>query len=366
MARTYIEVSGLGEAFLPGKFAEACWENPIRRFAAEEGSRNQAMKFLKRGGAVVLTGAWPAIVSLHQEILKHEEELLPAASGKKERILAVSQPPAARAYHAGLDAHRGRFHRGRTGRFPGEESLPDGVPTLLPVHEAEQLLQIPDDECPVRAIGASVVAHPDVLVPQSQETIDLMCQAIASCEPGLPGIAEGPGDRLRLGGLVHRGLADCSRHKSPSITATDILREAVATTRLNWRRLAAIGKAGPEEALTTRSGNLFEPVRGQVFDLIIFNAPWVVAPAHNRAELALNDERQSTIRAFVESSPEPSRAGGARHRRLCRQRRPQGNRAARRLLRRRGPGVQHLYKDRIHTRRAKRQWQSIYAYVLGM
>jgi len=155
------------------------------------------------------------------------------------------------------------------------------------------------------------------------------------------------------------------RDKSPRITATDILREAVATTRLNWRRLAAIGKAGPEEVLTTRAGNLFEPIRGELFDLIIFNAPWVVAPARNRAELALNDERQETIRAFVQSCPEHLTPGG---RAIVGYAANAGPKAITRLesffLDARF-AIERVHKDRIHTRRAKRQWQSVYAYVLG-
>jgi len=154
-------------------------------------------------------------------------------------------------------------------------------------------------------------------------------------------------------------------HKSPRITATDILPEAVATTRLNWRRLAAIGNAGPEHVLTTHSGSLFEPVQGRLFDLVIFNAPWVVAPARNRAELALNDERQATIEAFIDSSPGYLSRGG---RVIIGYAANAGPKAMLRLesfISAAGLVIEHIHKDRIHTRRAKRQWESVYAYVLG-
>ncbi|HEY8348328.1 MAG TPA: hypothetical protein VIM13_00640 [Clostridia bacterium] len=44
------------------------------------------------------------------------------------------------------------------------------------------------------------------------------------------------------------------------------------------------------------AGDLFSPVSDAKYDLIIFNAPWVKAPAKNRAELALSDKRHETIR----------------------------------------------------------------------
>ena len=85
IASKHVEVSGLGAAFLPGRFADACSDGPIRRFAAEGGNRNQAMRFLKKGGTLVITGAWPALCALHQEIMKREDELVPAAADRKER-----------------------------------------------------------------------------------------------------------------------------------------------------------------------------------------------------------------------------------------------------------------------------------------
>jgi len=365
MASRYVEVSRLGTAFLPDKFADAWSGDPMRRVAAEGSNRNQVMRFLKRGGTLVITGAWPGICSLCQEILKREDELLPDASDKRQRTL-LSRNLRQRVLTT-LDCvplGESAFDAGLLAGLLGEESLPDDVPTLLPVQEAERLLEIPHNECPVRAIGASVVTHPDVLAPQSQETIDLVCEAIKSCEPDLPDLPE----VLDLGcgsGVLSIAAWQLLAHKSPRITATDILPEAVATTRLNWRRLAPLGKSGPEDLLTTHSGNLFDPVRGQRFHLVIFNAPWVVARARNRAELALNDERQATIKAFIESSREHLTRGG---RVIVGYAANAGPKAIERLegfFLDAGLAIQHVHKDRIHTRRAKRQWQNVYAYVLG-
>ena len=132
------------------------------------------------------------------------------------------------------------------------------------------------------------------------------------------------------------------------------------------RKLSAIGKAGPESALTTRVGSLFDPVPGERFDLIIFNAPWVVAPARTRLELAANDEDQSTIRGFVMGSPAHLSPGG---RVIVGYADNSGPKAMTRLeesFAAAGLVIEQVYKNRIHTHRAKRQWQSVFAYVLAV
>ncbi|MFF9817364.1 HemK2/MTQ2 family protein methyltransferase [Streptomyces sp. NPDC014006] len=58
------------------------------------------------------------------------------------------------------------------------------------------------------------------------------------------------------------------------VTAVDVSRRAVWSARLNaWR-------SGLR--LRIRRGNLFEPVRGQSFDLIVANPPYVPAPDGHR------------------------------------------------------------------------------------
>jgi hypothetical protein len=55
-----------------------------------------------------------------------------------------------------------------------------------------------------------------------------------------------------------------------SVVATDVNQRALAMTRLN----AALN----EVSLDVRAGSLFEPVRGEEFDLLVTNPPFVVSP----------------------------------------------------------------------------------------
>jgi release factor glutamine methyltransferase len=74
-------------------------------------------------------------------------------------------------------------------------------------------------------------------------------------------------------------LALAAARRGAEVTAVDVSWRAVWTTRLNaWRKRAAVRAV---------RGNLFDPVRGRSFDLILANPPYVPAPgtgsAHGRS-----------------------------------------------------------------------------------
>ena len=58
-------------------------------------------------------------------------------------------------------------------------------------------------------------------------------------------------------------------------------------------------------------GDLFAPFPSCQFDVIIFNAPWVVARVRNRAELAIHDEKQETVKRFFAQVPDFLKPNGA-------------------------------------------------------
>jgi len=243
--------------------------------------------------------------------------------------------------------------------FCGINKLP-AEPVLMPVSEATKLIDSLQQEHYVPGINSTLTVHPEVLVPRSKETIDLMLKAMASTKHMLPIEAR----ILDMGcGSGVLSIAAAIVYPQAQITATDILPEAVSTTMLNAQRLESQGIISGN-ITTTSGGDLFEPVRGQSYDLLIFNAPWVVAPAHNRAELALNDANQGTISRFLNDCTahmtENSRVivGYADN---------SGPKAIARLeelINNAGLEISQVFKDRIKTYRAKRSWQTIYAYVL--
>ncbi|WP_151484430.1 HemK2/MTQ2 family protein methyltransferase [Streptomyces albicerus] len=65
-------------------------------------------------------------------------------------------------------------------------------------------------------------------------------------------------------------LAICAARGGARVTAVDIAWRAVLTTRLNALR--------SRQRLTVRRGDLLTPVRGQCFDMVLSNPPYVPTP----------------------------------------------------------------------------------------
>ncbi|WP_308406654.1 HemK2/MTQ2 family protein methyltransferase [Streptomyces sp. AC555_RSS877] len=102
---------------------------------------------------------------------------------------------------------------------------------------------------------------PGVYAPQE----DTALLAGALSEEPLP-----PGAEVLDVGTGSGALALEAARRGTRVTAVDVSWRAVATARLNaWR-------AGVPVRI--RRGNLFGPVRGQSFDLILTNPPYVPAP----------------------------------------------------------------------------------------
>ncbi len=359
-----IQVSQLGTAYLPGKYAGMAAKGAVRCVSVAPGERSQAARFIKQGGTLVLVGEWGAVRNFARGLLSRERELVPNASDARERKL-LSRALSARVMTTTQCSPLTRiFQPCELAGFLGEDSLPEDVPTLVPVTDVERLLEIPANKFAVESAGVELVAHPDVLAPQSKETVGLLREALGSCEPDLPYepkvLDMGCGSGV-LSVLAWQVLAS----KSPFITAVDILPEAVATTRYNWRQLAEQGKVGPVESLTVVCGNLFEPLGSSEFDLIIFNAPWVNAPPRSRADVALMDEDQHLVIGFLNACPEHLTQFG---RVVLAYASNAGSDAVSRLEQIIGDvrlQILRVLKTRIHTRRAKRQWQNVYVYILG-
>ncbi|MET1034579.1 MAG: methyltransferase [Arthrobacter sp.] len=65
------------------------------------------------------------------------------------------------------------------------------------------------------------------------------------------------------------------------VVATDVSERALAFTRFNVllnHRALAVDPADPEARIQLRRGSLLEPVRGEFFDLVVSNPPFVITP----------------------------------------------------------------------------------------
>ncbi|MFF5189242.1 HemK2/MTQ2 family protein methyltransferase [Streptomyces sp. NPDC000345] len=92
-----------------------------------------------------------------------------------------------------------------------------------------------------------------------------------------------PGAHVLDVGTGSGALALAAARRGTRVTAVDVSRRAVYVARLNaWRERLPV---------RVRRGNLFDPVRGLSFDLILSNPPYVPAPAGDRVP-------QGTARAW--------------------------------------------------------------------
>ncbi|MFJ8106164.1 HemK2/MTQ2 family protein methyltransferase [Streptomyces sp. NPDC096132] len=113
--------------------------------------------------------------------------------------------------------------------------------------------------------GVQPLVPPGVYAPQ--EDTALLAGALSE-EPLTPG-----SDVLDLGTGTGALALEAAR-RGTRVTAVDVSWRAVWTARLNARR--------ERLPVRVRRGNLFDPVRGRSFDLILSNPPYVPAPGGDR------------------------------------------------------------------------------------
>ncbi len=356
-----VQVSQLGPACLPSKYASGMPTGPIRLFTPDKDALNQTRRFLRNGGSIVLHGDWPEVSRLAEQIASRAHDLIPRVNDARARKQAMRQL-SQRMLTTIDNLTKVKLLPEELAGLLGESEFPP-LPVLIPVDEASRLTANDEPVYHVPSLGVDLLTHPDVLTPRSGETIELMRSAIDLVATQIPMKIR----VLDMGcgtGVLTIATAMRLAEKQATITASDILPEALALTRLNVQRLHAQGQIPSCAIETSVGGDLFDPLWGQQFDLIIFNAPWVAAPAHNRAELALNDRSQSTIQRFLQDCPRHLLPGG---RVIVGYADNSGHKAIARLERfieAAGLSVIDVLRDRIKTYRSKRPWQTVYAYIL--
>ena len=113
------------------------------------------------------------------------------------------------------------------------------------------------------------------------------------------------------------------------------------------------------------SGDLFEAVpSGHRFNLVIFNAPWVVSRARNRAELAIHDEDQRVLRRFFDEVPQYLKSDGRILLGYADASGPKAIENLEKIISNAGFGVESRQTKRVATHRAKRKWEHVMVYGL--
>lgn len=392
-------IAGIGDVYVPTQFREIAAEDASwKLFTQSELEQfDRIFTHLRRGGVAIVSGAWDHVTDVMEYIER-----------KKDELVRPSREAGSRAKRSGkhrdkrqprMESDRGKFHSGGRTVNPAQEKVeslsrlmcwadssgtlqvnppPDlpyllewvgedqssseGRPFLIPLMRIQKLQKALAETYPIRALGISLHASDNVLPPHSQETVELFQRGLQSVKPRLSqgstilDMGCGCGSLTRLAAQELEGLG-------VRIYASDLMPEAVATTRFNLRRCTD-AHSDQSHIHITPAGDLFETVRTLRFDLVIFNAPWVVSRARNRAEIAIHDEKQQTLQHFFNDLPSYLNPKGQV---LIGYADASGTKAIDRLetmIDAASLTTLNRFKERVATHRSKRKWENITVYEL--
>ena len=392
-------IGDIGDVYVPTQYREIAAEDASWKLftGSELGQFNRIFTHLRRGGVAILSGDWDQVTEVMEYIERKKDELVvPSHEGRRDRK------------RSGRDKDRWQRLKG-VGRGKSDTGLADanltqereralsrlmcwadptgilqvrpppnlpyllewigenqganeGQPFLVPIVTIQKIQSVLAKTYPIHALGMSLVASDNVLPPHSQETIGLFQQGLQSVKPHLPRSATVLDMGCGCGCLTLLAAQEVA-DLGAKIYASDLLPEAVATTRLNLSRFTDVRNDPPQTHLM-QAGDLFQPVTGCRFDLIIFNAPWVVSRARNRAEIAIHDEKQRTLRRFFDELPNYLKPTG---RLLIGYADASGEKAVAHLeamIDAAGLVILNRFKERVATHRTKRKWENITVYEL--
>ena len=362
-------VRPIGDIYVPVAIRSTVSDGASIKFfdSSDLSQPNRIFNHLKRDGLALVSGRVEQIQQLTDYLQRKRRELsdvgnrqqkrgraLDKRSSKSERVTAVD--PLQRVMV--LADATGKLQLDPVPDLPflieliGESAAANGeYPFMLPLAKLDRIQTALSNAFQPEGFSIPIVASDNVLPPQSQETATLFRQGLEN----LPL----PSGLLDLGcgsGLL--SIMAARLFPQAQIIATDIMPEATATTKINLQ------KQELQNRVEVCQGDLFQNLKGQTFDVIIFNAPWVVARVRSRAEIPTNDEKQQTITCFFEQ--------------VDRHLAPQGHlllgyadhsseKAINRLtdlINQAGYKIGQLYKARVVTHRSKKRRENIMVYDL--
>ncbi len=376
-----IHLRTIGDVYLPGKIAEMIsTDAPLKLFGPKELNQlNRIFNHLRKGGIAVTSGPWDKILDVLSYLEKKKHEFATARPPtREERRNPIYRKQSNRWYERHYQRVLSHImviaHDGRLPYVEPDMSIPyllqllgepvganDGLPFLIPVSAIQKIQSDMKKTHYVSALEANIVAHANVLQPLSQDTVELFQESLQGIEQPEESI-----EILDMGcgcGVLSLLAAEVFSGHSVRITATDILPEAIATTEINVQRFADMGKLADRSNIeTTDGGDLFEPVSDRRFDLIIFNAPWVVSQPQSRAEIATCDADQSTVRRFFARCPQHLVEGGHIILSYSDHSGPEAVENLEGMIAEAGLKTESILKKRVQTRSQKRKWETILIY----
>ncbi len=377
----FYSVNPIGELYIPEECREAVFSRgSVKLFTNQDLEQfSRIFTLMQRGGVAIVEGEWERIISVTDYVNRHKRELSTTGSerGRKGKSRHQRSTPLNRIVKLLLSKlmcwadKDGSLQVSPTPELPylleliGEPpNANEDCPFLVPVVTIQSIQSALEETYPIDALGVSLVASKNVLAPRSQETVYCFQEAMQSLEkhdlPDKLDIADVGCGSGCLTLLAHQEFGE-----NAVIYASDILPEAIATTKINVQQLLPLSKNRKSENIHIMpAGDLFEPFTSQYFDVVIFNAPWVVARVRNKSELAIHDEKQQTLRRFFEQVPNYLKPDGRILLGYADASGPKAISNLETIIADSGFTYSNIIKRRVATHRSKRKWEHIQVFVL--
>ena len=386
----FYSVNPIGELYVPEECREAVFaRGSVKLFTNQDLEHlGRIFTHIQRGGVAIVEGEWEQIINVMDYVNRHKRELSTTGTERRRKDRSRNQRNGPKQNREAAISklmcwadENGILQVSPTPELPylleliGQQSdANQDCPFLVPIVTVQSIQGALDETYPIDALGVSLVASKNVLAPRSQETIECFQEAMPSV--GRVGRVESVESVESVGNenlsnkpiIADVGcgsgcltlLAQQEFGEQADIYASDILPEAVATTRINVQRLLP----NSENVHVMPSGDLFEPFSSLQFEVVIFNAPWVVARVRNRSELAIHDEKQQTLKRFFEQVPNYLKPDGTLLLGYADASGPKAIENLENIIADAGFTCENVFKRRVATHRSKRKWKHIQVYVL--
>ena len=304
-----LEVPGAGPCLLPGEFA--AFTGPIDAVEAHDAREppRDLHARLAAGTAIVLTGPYAYVDAVFRYCQRFARGLVP-----REQFAHVADRGRRSAAFAA--ARRRKLHllllRAAGDRLLDVQDPPDsagmqgwlGEPTgertfLIPLRRFQRILadmRRAREGLEIEHLGGRITILPHVYVP-ADRSVPAMFAEYRHLFPAKRVLDMGAGTGV-LALLA-------ARFGAAKVVATDSNPQAVANARLNAQRL------GLADIVEVRGpADLFDRVRGETFDVILFNAPWQTGRPQTLYDTATHDPGFRVLDGFFQAATDHLAPGG--------------------------------------------------------
>ena len=293
-----IDIPGVGAGILPQEFAVFTGPPKAIEIINAQTSPLEILNHLAADAWIVLTGEYRYADAVHRYCQRFERKLV-----KSEEVAHIADRVQRRAAFA--DARRRKLHhlllvaQGdsllQISDPPDTEGLQSWLQEstgarifLIPIRRLQRVLtdmRRAREGLVIDALGGAITIFPHVYVP-ADLSVPRMLLEFGSLLSGKRVLDMGTGTGV-LALLAARLRAD-------KVIATDINPKAVANARENASRLKLTQTVEVRDA-----GDLFSPVEDELFDVIIFNAPWMRGEPQTLYDAALYDPGYRVLTGFL-------------------------------------------------------------------